>query len=263
MTERRKHEPYGERFNPYKMFNGSFVPDWLGCREEMKAGPKLCYGRLMRYAGKDGRAFPRHKALATALGVSVTTSQRYVSELKKHRLIETKQRGLTLPNDYYFLRHPWMDEVPEPPLPKGLNGQTDAAGTAKPGCSDLPTLMDTRESEKRDSEGLLDKKQEEVKLDIAQLIQEKITSDSEEFPFYDVVKANLSTKPSSLGSVVQGCLRPQVEALLDALGVRADQENFDSRFALYQLITEVVTSDVQLLDAMSDACASWNSHSER
>ena len=38
----------GETFNPYRMFNGLFIPEAL-VRSGISAGAKLAWGRLARY----------------------------------------------------------------------------------------------------------------------------------------------------------------------------------------------------------------------
>ena len=41
----------GEPFNPFRFFNGIFVPEALVRTKLVSAGAKLAYGRLVRYAG--------------------------------------------------------------------------------------------------------------------------------------------------------------------------------------------------------------------
>ena len=99
-----------DRINPYRMFVGSFLPNWLLSRKELGAGPKLAYARLAQYAGKDGKAFPAIDTLAEELGKSTCQLYRDLKDLKTAGLIETEQRGLGQTNVYYFLRHAWMSD---------------------------------------------------------------------------------------------------------------------------------------------------------
>jgi Helix-turn-helix domain len=101
--------------NPYKLFVGSFVPNWLLRRKEVSPGAKLCYARLCQYAGQAGEAFPYQESLAEELGVSLRQAQEYLKELQQHRLIESRQRGFQQSNVYRFLNHTWITEsvVPE------------------------------------------------------------------------------------------------------------------------------------------------------
>jgi AraC-like DNA-binding protein len=95
--------------NPYKHFVGSFIPEWLEVRNEITPGAKLCYARLARHANREtGLAWPKQETLARELGVSERQVRDYLRELEQHNLIESKRRGLKKPNEYRFLRHPWM-----------------------------------------------------------------------------------------------------------------------------------------------------------
>lgn len=98
----------GKPFNPYRLFQGAYVPNWLLMRPEVSAGAKLCYGRLMQYAGKSGACFPRQGLLAEELGVQERQARRYVHELESFKLVQSVQTGVQKANTYLFLRHPWM-----------------------------------------------------------------------------------------------------------------------------------------------------------
>ena len=108
------------RINPYKMFVGSFVPNWLLCRREISQGAKLCYARLAQFAGEDGLCYPKQTTLASELGVAERTVRDYIRELEESNLIESVQNGLRRANDYYFLDHHWIFErCPDAPIPSG------------------------------------------------------------------------------------------------------------------------------------------------
>ena len=98
------------RINPWRMFVGSMIPNWLQCRREINQGAKLAYARLAQHAGKDGECFPKQVTLAAELGVSERTANEYVRTLVKFRLIEKERPGLGRSNRYYFLDHPWIYE---------------------------------------------------------------------------------------------------------------------------------------------------------
>jgi DNA-binding transcriptional ArsR family regulator len=100
----------GERFRPYRQFLGSIVPEWLERRTELSAIDKLIYGRLARYAGKDGRCFPRIKTLADSLGVSASAVRKHLAVLRGLGLIEASSLGLGMQNEYHFLIHEWNME---------------------------------------------------------------------------------------------------------------------------------------------------------
>lgn len=99
-----------KRINPYKLFVGSFIPNWLIVRSEISPGAKLLYARLSQYAGKKGYAFPGQETIAKELGVSKRSITSYLTELIEHELIEKERRGLKKTNRYYFLQHSWMEE---------------------------------------------------------------------------------------------------------------------------------------------------------
>jgi hypothetical protein len=100
----------GDAFNPYKLFVGAFIPNWLLKRKEVCQGTKLCYARLAQYAGENGYAHPAQATLATELGVSSRQVRKYITALIKHRLLATRQFGLAQTNAYIFLWHEWAEE---------------------------------------------------------------------------------------------------------------------------------------------------------
>src|ERR1035437_5480160 len=79
------------RINPWRMFIGSMIPNWLQRRTEVSQGAKLAYARLAQHAGEKGRCFPRQRTLATELGVSERTVREYLRELVEFKLIESEQ----------------------------------------------------------------------------------------------------------------------------------------------------------------------------
>jgi hypothetical protein len=119
--------------NPYRLWVGAFIPNWLCCRYEISQGAKLCYARLAQYAGKDGSCYPSQESLSAELGVSERTVRDYIGELKQEKLIDVKQRGLQHANEYFFLVHPWMELAA--PMPKQqevvANTQSGKASNSK------------------------------------------------------------------------------------------------------------------------------------
>lgn len=93
------------RINPYKKFNGIHIPEGISKVpiSQLSHGAKMCYGRLARYAGKNGVCFPGIKTLAKEIGVCRRAVDDYMKELKDFRLIESRRRGLGKSNLYYFL----------------------------------------------------------------------------------------------------------------------------------------------------------------
>ena len=98
----------GAPFNPYRVFQGAFAPYWLLEHREISTGAKLCYIRLLGFAGKDARCYPSLERLGTSLGVSERQARDYVKELERSGLIVVEQRGLRKTNVYLFV---WTAEL--------------------------------------------------------------------------------------------------------------------------------------------------------
>ncbi|MGA2592350.1 MAG: helix-turn-helix domain-containing protein [Bryobacteraceae bacterium] len=62
----------GEPFNPYGLFHGVFIPEAVCKYHGLSPGAKLIYGRLCRYAGKDGYVYPAVGTLADETGMGET-----------------------------------------------------------------------------------------------------------------------------------------------------------------------------------------------
>ena len=102
----------GQPFNPYKLFPGAFIPEPICKYKGLSTGAKLVYGRLCRYAGAEGRAYPAMPTLAAETGVSETQARAYVKELEAKRFIEVDRKnrhyrkdGSGGSNGYVFLVH--------------------------------------------------------------------------------------------------------------------------------------------------------------
>lgn len=98
----------GAPFNPYRVFQGSFAPYWLLEHRGISAGAKLCYIRLLGFAGRDARCYPSLETLGVSLGVSDRQARDYVKELERQGLIVIEQRGLRKTNVYLFV---WTAEL--------------------------------------------------------------------------------------------------------------------------------------------------------
>ena len=95
----------GKYFNPWRRYHGIFIPEQLLSFTGISPAAKLCYGRLTRYAGKEGKCFPRQDTLASEIGVSERMIREYLRELEIGGFIETLRVGLGHPNQYRFLKH--------------------------------------------------------------------------------------------------------------------------------------------------------------
>jgi hypothetical protein len=99
----------GEPFIPFKKFNGLWVPEALACWRGVGPGPKLAYGRLMRYSGVDGRCDPSIATLGAEIGVGKRQTQKYLADLEKvgliRRLPRFKSNRRQTSNSFEFLWH--------------------------------------------------------------------------------------------------------------------------------------------------------------
>jgi hypothetical protein len=95
----------GQRFNPFGLFHGVFIPEALTRFKGLSPGAKIAYGRLVRYAGQDGVCYPRQTTLSREIGVSDRQVRSYLRELTALRFIKVVRKGLGAPNEYVFLWH--------------------------------------------------------------------------------------------------------------------------------------------------------------
>ena len=99
----------GEFYNPFRVFNGSFIPNAvLKCRD-LSATSKLIFGRLCQYAGENGEAFPSYSTLGHEVGIERRQTIRAVRQLEDFGLIRAvprrKDDGGLSSNSYVFLWH--------------------------------------------------------------------------------------------------------------------------------------------------------------
>ena len=83
----------GAPFNPYRVFQGVFAPYWVLEHKAISTGAKLCYIRLLGFAGKDARCYPSLEKLGTSLGVSSRQARDYVKGLRVMRRNEMGEAG--------------------------------------------------------------------------------------------------------------------------------------------------------------------------
>jgi Helix-turn-helix domain len=112
----------GAPFNPYRVFQGAFAPYWLLEHRGISTGAKLCYIRLLGFAGKDARCYPSLETLGASLGVSERQARDYVKKLERTGLIVVEQRGLRKTNVYLFV---WTAEL-------------ERLSNSVPGCGEDP-----------------------------------------------------------------------------------------------------------------------------
>ena len=106
----------GEQFNPYGLFTGIFIPEAICKYRGVSLGAKMVYGRLCRYAGRDGAVYPALSTLASELGIGKTQARTYVQELERKHFIAVDRKdrhfgpnGAGGSNRYVFLWHVAFD----------------------------------------------------------------------------------------------------------------------------------------------------------
>lgn len=99
--------------DPWKMFIGAILPNWLLCRSELSFGAKCLYARLMQYKGRTGECYPKIQTLTEELGVKTRRIKELIAELEEHKLLRVDRSGNVAgkPNVYHFRPHPWIDEA--------------------------------------------------------------------------------------------------------------------------------------------------------
>jgi hypothetical protein len=133
----------GAPFNPYRVFQGVFAPYWILEHRGIGSGAKLCYIRLLGFAGKDARCYPSLERLGASLGVSERQARDYVKELERAGLIAIEQRGLRKTNVYLFL---WTKELEQlinrvpgrPDDPDEPDGAAQQGGPSERNCASAP-----------------------------------------------------------------------------------------------------------------------------
>lgn len=125
-STRRLESPKGryDPFNPYKQFNGVFIPEALLGMRAISPAAKLLYGQLSRRAGQDGNAYLSYGSLARDLGFSVRHVKKVAKELSDARLIEIRARadehGRQWSNAFVFRSHEAFEPKPPAADPGGV-----------------------------------------------------------------------------------------------------------------------------------------------
>lgn len=150
------------RINPYKMFVGSFIPNWILRCKELTASDKLVYARLSQYAGKNGECYPKQETIAEECGMGERTVVTSIKSLVEHGFLEVERRGQGKTNCYYFLENGLFNTA----IQDVQNRQNTNCENSTPETEDS-ALHSTKENQLRESE-----KEECLSQDI-NYIQEK------------------------------------------------------------------------------------------
>jgi hypothetical protein len=206
--------------NPWRMWHGAFVPEWL-CREKgASPGAKLTYGRLCRYAGKKGFATPTQDEIAEEVGVEIRQLQRYVAELKKIGLIEVEQRGLNQPNVYRFPAHPWMGF----PDTSDVSGP-DTSDRAAPDQHDVTGPKDTSDVSPPTST-----RESQVESHLAPVGPAPVVKGRAADPIWDTLMEVCGVETASITPQARGAYNAAVKALKE---VKARPDDIRARAQVY------------------------------
>jgi hypothetical protein len=105
----------GQPFNPYMTLIGCIVPNAILHNKTLLPIAKLCYARLVQYAGRDGRCFPSLSTLAEELGVERRHIRNIVKSLEDHgfirRVYRKREDGSSASNEFEFLWHDSFSKI--------------------------------------------------------------------------------------------------------------------------------------------------------
>lgn len=100
----------GDVFNPYRMFTFVVIPNCIVRSTKLTSTAKLCFGRMLQYAGEDGKCYPKQDTLAKEIGKSRIQIIRVIQELENMKLIRRIKANMEKftsiqSNHYVFLWH--------------------------------------------------------------------------------------------------------------------------------------------------------------
>ena len=196
----------GDRFNPFNLFVGLFVPNGLARYKKISANAKLLYGRLAQFAGKNGECFPSQALLAQEIAVTERAIRKLLKELKDDRFIEVLTPGLMGRFDgntavYTFLWHPVFEDcckngksigtkIPMEPIGKSIGtDEQNSIGTKVPiEENHKGEENQRRESEKKDATKSLFPPPVFFKCDFFSISQDYYEELQKEYPLIDFEK---------------------------------------------------------------------------
>lgn len=132
----------GELFKPREVFGGfgvgAFIPERIARSRALSMTAKVCYGHLLRRAGKNDSCWPSYRDIAENTGLQERQTMRGIKELINAQLIRrgvrTVETGRQTSNKYVFIWGPI------------LQGEGDTSDTLLPVVSDQGTLTSTTPS---------------------------------------------------------------------------------------------------------------------
>ena len=106
--------------NPFKQYYVIVIPEGVVAYRGLSPGAKIVYGRLQRYAGRKGIAFPNIPELSHEIGLGERQTKDYLNELVDQKFIH-RERVFAKGNVYKFYDHPCLrgSEVGSPRVNSG------------------------------------------------------------------------------------------------------------------------------------------------
>ncbi len=101
------------------------LPNYILKDKKLSFGARLAYAVLLSYAWQEDSCFPGQDRMAADLGVSRRMVIEYLKELKDHRYIDVKRRGLNQTNIYYILDYQPLQVDVKPASHQEVNEGSD------------------------------------------------------------------------------------------------------------------------------------------
>jgi hypothetical protein len=79
------------------------IPRYVLTDRKLSFGARLTYAVLLSYAWQEGSCFPGQDRMSVDLGVTRRAVSKYLVELKEHKYVNWKRRGMGKTNIYYIL----------------------------------------------------------------------------------------------------------------------------------------------------------------
>ena len=99
----------GQRFSPYSIWVGIFIPEWLVKWKALGWGAKAAYAQLVRMAGEGNESIEVDVlTVAEVIGIGEKQTREYLHQLVDAALLEVKRQGQGKPNIYWFIWHEEM-----------------------------------------------------------------------------------------------------------------------------------------------------------
>lgn len=92
-----------EFINPYMLFQGVFIPNWLLQDQKLTSSDKIIYIKMYEMAKEKNQTSPSQETLAKECGVSIRTVVRSIQHLIDYPLLRVEKSGEGNFNAYYFI----------------------------------------------------------------------------------------------------------------------------------------------------------------